>query len=69
MKDCVAGDPVSGLKWSRKSTYKIARELKRMNLSVCASTVARLLKAQSFSLRKNRQNTPRAAYRKTLKIT
>jgi len=56
MRDEVAGDPVSGLKWSRKSTYKIARQLKRMNISVCASTVARLLKAQSFSLRKNRKN-------------
>jgi hypothetical protein len=56
MKHEVAGDPVSGCKWSRKSTYKIARQLKRMKVRVCASTVGRLLKAQRFSLRKNRKN-------------
>lgn len=56
MKHEVAGDPVSGCKWSRKSTYKIARELNRMKIRVCPSTVGRLLKAQRFSLRKNRKN-------------
>ena len=56
MKHEVAGDPVSGCKWSRKSTYKIARQFRRMNVGVCASTVGRLLKAQRFSLRKNRKN-------------
>lgn len=64
MKHEVAGDPVSGCKWSRKSTYKIARQLKRMKVGVCASTVGRLLKAQSFSLRKNRKNIERVSGKK-----
>ena len=37
-----AGDPVSGLKWTRKTTQKIADELKRFGNSVCANTVGRL---------------------------
>lgn len=56
MKHEVAGDPVSGCKWSRKSTYKIARQLNRLHIGVSPSTVGRLLKAQRFSLRKNRKN-------------
>jgi hypothetical protein len=56
MKHEVAGDPVSGCKWSRKSTYQIARQLNRMNIRVGPSTVGRLLRAQDFSLRKNRKN-------------
>jgi len=55
MKHETAGDPVSGCKWSRKSTRKIAAELNRLGIAVCANTVARLLKAQDFSLRKNRK--------------
>ena len=61
MKHEVAGDPVSGCKWSRKSTYKIAQQLNRLNIGVCPSTVARLLKAQNFSLRKNRKNIESAS--------
>jgi hypothetical protein len=56
MMDATAGDPVSGIKWSRKSTERIARELRRMGIRVSANSVARLLKAQSYSLRKNRKN-------------
>ena len=56
MKDATAGDPVSGIKWSRKSTERIARHLRRMGIEVSANTVARLLKAQGYSLRKNRKN-------------
>jgi len=56
MKETTAGDPVSGIKWSRKSTYRIARHLTRMGIKVSAGTVGRLLKAQGYSLRKNRKN-------------
>jgi len=56
MKHETAGDPISGCKWSRKSTYAIARELKRLGIDVSSSTVGRLLKAQGYSLRKNRKN-------------
>ena len=65
MKHEVAGDPVSGCKWSRKSTYKIAKQLNRVNIQVCPSTVGRLLKAQDFSLRKNRKNIESASSKST----
>jgi len=55
-KHHTAGDPVSGCRWSLKSTYAIARELKRMLIDVSAATVGRLLKAENYSLRKNRKS-------------
>jgi hypothetical protein len=48
-----AGDPVSGCKWTRKTTGKIAQQLKRTGIGVSANTVGRLLKKMDFSLRKN----------------
>lgn len=56
MKHETAGDPVTGCKWSRKSTYTIARQLKRLKISLSASTIGRLLKVQHFCLHKNRKN-------------
>ena len=56
MKYHTAGDPVSGCKWSHKSTYAIARELKPFGVDVCPATVGRLLKAKGYSLRKNRKS-------------
>jgi len=53
MKYETAGDPVSGCKWTRKTTGKIARQLKRMGINVSANTVGRLLKKMDYSLRKN----------------
>ena len=48
-----AGDPVSGCKWTRKTTGKIAHQLKRLGINVSANTVGKLLKKMGFSLRKN----------------
>lgn len=48
-----AGDPVSGCKWTRKTTLKIAQQLKRAGIRVSANTVGRLLKQMDFSLRVN----------------
>lgn len=48
-----AGDPVSGLKWTRKTTEKIARELGRLGIGVSPKTVARLLKTLHYSLKVN----------------
>lgn len=42
-----------GLKWTRKTTRKVARELRRLNIRVSAKTVGRLLKKMGFSLRVN----------------
>ena len=45
-----------GLKWTRKTTRKVARQLRRLNIRVSAKTVGRLLKAMGFSLRVNHKN-------------
>jgi hypothetical protein len=44
------------LKWTRKTTRKVARHLRRLDIRVSASTVGRLLKAMGFSLRVNHKN-------------
>lgn len=48
-----AGDPVTGLKWTRKTTEKIARELRRLAINVSAKTVGRLLRSLHYSLKVN----------------
>ncbi len=53
MKHETAGDPVSGCKWTRKTTAKIAKELKRAGIEGSANTVGRLLRKMKFSLRMN----------------
>ena len=53
MKHDTGGDPMTGLKWTRKTTRKVARELKKIGVHVSAKTVARLLKAMGYSLRVN----------------
>ena len=44
MKYEVAGDPVSGLRWTRKTTKKIAAELSALGIRVSRKTVAKLLR-------------------------
>ena len=53
MKYETAGDPITGLKWTRRTTEKIANELKSIDIQVCSNTVGRLLKNMGFSLRVN----------------
>jgi len=53
MKLDTAGDPITGLKWTHKTTEKIAKELQRNGIHVGKSIVARLLKELKFSLRVN----------------
>ncbi len=53
MKFETAGDPVSGCKWTRKTTGKIATELHRLGIDVSAGTVGRLLKKMDYRLRRN----------------
>lgn len=55
MKHEIAGDPMSGLKWTRRTTQKIADELKHAGIDVSANTVARLLKKMGFSLKLNQK--------------
>jgi hypothetical protein len=55
MEHDTAGDPISGLKWTRKTTKKISRQLGKLAIRVSASTVARLLKELDFALRTNKK--------------
>ena len=49
------GDPRSPLRWTCKSTSKLAAALKRQGFQVGSRTVARELKARGFSLQANRK--------------
>ena len=48
-----AGDPITGLKWSRRTTAKVAMALGDFGIHVSANTVARLLETMGYSLRVN----------------
>lgn len=47
------GDPMSPLRWTTKSTRKLAAELTRQGHRVSADTVAVLLREEGFSLQAN----------------
>ena len=53
MEHHTAGDPINGLKWTRKTTLKISRELHKAGIVVSQKTVGRLLRGLKFSLRVN----------------
>ena len=48
-----AGDPMTGLKWSRRTTAKIAQQLEQAGISISANTVGRILHDLDYSLRVN----------------
>lgn len=50
-----AGDPSTGLKWTRRTTEKIAVELKAAGITVSSKTVAKILKKLGFSLKVNQK--------------
>jgi hypothetical protein len=56
LKEDVAGDPISGLRWTRSTTGKIARQLLHIGIQVSANTVGRLLAMMNFSLKTHRKN-------------
>lgn len=53
MKHHTAGDPINGLKWTRKTTSKISAELHKAGITVCPKSVGRLRRGLKFSLRVN----------------
>lgn len=59
LQDATAGDPISGLKWTRKTTRKLATELKRKGFPVGHSTIPRLVKKLRYSLRSNQKRLSR----------
>jgi len=48
MKYDTAGDPITGVKWSRRTMAKIAAELKTVGIDMSPNTVAKLLSAAPF---------------------
>ena len=52
---------MSGLKWTRKTTEKIAAELRIAGISVSANTVGRLLKQLGYRLRTNEKKIARCS--------
>lgn len=53
LKDETGGDPITGVKWSRRSTRNLEREMARQGHPVSRGTVGRLLSGLGFSLRAN----------------
>ena len=62
MEHETAGDPMTGLKWTHRTTAKIADELRALGIDVCPQTVARLLKAMGYSLGVNHKKLPRSSH-------
>ena len=55
MRHDTAGDPITGVKWSRRTTRKIAEQLATLGIAVSKNTVGRLLKKMDYKLRLNRK--------------
>jgi hypothetical protein len=55
LRDATAGDPIKGLKWTKKTSRKLSQELKRQGYRIGADTVRRLMKEQGYVLRANRK--------------
>jgi hypothetical protein len=51
LQDAVAGDPISGLKWTHRSLRKLRQALRRRGFRLALGTIARLLRQLGFSLR------------------
>ncbi len=49
------GDPMSPLRWTSKSTAKLAEELCQRGFAISSRTVGRLLHEQDYSLQSNRK--------------
>ena len=55
LEDATAGDPISGLKWTHRSTRRLAKALRRRGLRLSANTIARLLRQRGFSVHAKRK--------------
>ena len=55
LRDVTAGNPMSELKWTHKSTLQLCRALRRRGFVIGRKTVARLLRERHYSLRTNRK--------------
>lgn len=55
LRDATAGDPISGLKWTRKTLRDLCQQLGRRGYPLSPETVRRLLADQGYVLRTNRK--------------
>lgn len=53
MKYETAGDPMTGLLWTRKTRDKIANELSNFGFEISKTTVGKILKKMNYSLKSN----------------
>jgi hypothetical protein len=51
LQDTVAGDPISGLKWTHRSLRKLRKALRQRGIRLALSTIARLLHDLGLSLK------------------
>lgn len=63
MRPATAGDPITGLKWTRKTTAKVSQELRKLDIEVSPRTVARLLDDLDYRLRVNHKKLSRGSAR------
>jgi len=63
LRDATAGDPITGLKWTHKSTRRLSKALRRLGFKVSANTVARLLRKQGLCLRRCRKQLAETGHR------
>lgn len=59
MQDATAGDPITGLKWTRKTLRALQRALRRQGFKVSIATIGRLLQQRGYALRVNRKRLTR----------
>jgi DDE family transposase len=55
LRDSTAGDPITGLKWTRKTLIKLSEELEQQGFPIGPDTVKRLLLEMGYVLRVNRK--------------
>lgn len=53
MEPETAGDPMSGLKWTRKTTRKISKQIESVGIFISSTTIGKILKQLNFSLKSN----------------
>jgi hypothetical protein len=63
LRDAVAGDPVTAMKWTHKSIRRLSKKLRRQGFRASPNTVARLLRDNGFSLRTCRKQVPETRHR------
>ena len=55
LQDATAGDPITGLKWARKTLRALERALRRKGFKISFVTIRRLLRERGYAIRVNRK--------------